>query len=77
MLVMKKNISLYSLDEFDGMRRAGRLAAETLDYITPFVVPGISTGKLDEMMEEFIISKGGRNNAILNTILSSLLQTLL
>lgn len=56
---MTKNISLYSLSEFDGMRRAGRLAAETLDYITPFVVPGISTGKLDDMMEEFMMSKGG------------------
>lgn len=55
----KQHISLYSLEEFDGMRHAGRLAAETLDYITPFVVPGISTGRLDELMEEFIISKGG------------------
>lgn len=56
---MTKNLSLYSLDEFDGMRHAGRLAAETLDYITPFVVPGISTGKLDELLGTFMRAHGG------------------
>ena len=29
------------------MRRAGRLAAETLDFITPHVQPGVTTGELD------------------------------
>lgn len=56
---MKKNMTIYSLEEFEFMRRAGRLAAETLDYITPFVVPGISTGKLDKLLEEFMRAHGG------------------
>lgn len=55
---MTKDLSLYSLGEFDGMRAAGRLAAQTLDYITPFVVPGISTGKLDDLMDAFIRQNG-------------------
>ena len=53
-----KEIALYSVDEFDGMRKAGRLAAETLDYITPFVVPGVTTGRLDELLEEFMRDHG-------------------
>ncbi len=53
-----KEIALYSVEEFDGMRKAGRLAAETLDYITPFVVPGVTTGRLDELLEEFMRDHG-------------------
>jgi hypothetical protein len=30
--------------EIEGMRIAGRLASEVLDYITPFVKPGVTTG---------------------------------
>ncbi len=52
-------ITIHQPDDFEGMRRAGRLAAETLDYITPFVVPGVSTGKLDELCNDFILAHGG------------------
>lgn len=41
--------------DFDGMRKAGRLAAEVLDYITPYVVPGVSTDKLNTLCHDFII----------------------
>ncbi len=54
-----EKITLYSLDDFAHMRKAGRLAAETLDYITPFVTPGISTGKLDKLLEDFMREHGG------------------
>ena len=40
------------------MRRAGHLAAETLDFITPFVMPGVTTGKLNELAETFIRDHG-------------------
>lgn len=56
---MTQNATVYSLEEFEFMRRAGKLAAETLDYITPFVEPGISTGKLDQLLEDFMRSNGG------------------
>ena len=42
----KDGITLHSKDEFEGMRRAGRLAAEILDMIAPYVVPG---AKLDDL----------------------------
>ncbi len=40
------------------MRRAGKLAAEVLDYITPFVVPGTSTEELNVLCHEMIIARG-------------------
>jgi methionyl aminopeptidase len=40
------------------MRRAGRLAAETLDFIAPHVLPGVTTGVLDRLCHEFIVDHG-------------------
>jgi methionyl aminopeptidase len=48
-------IRIHGADAFEGMRRAGRLAAETLDFITPHVQPGITTGELDRLCHGFII----------------------
>ncbi len=50
-------IKLHDEDAFAGMRRAGRLAAETLDFITPHVAPGITTGELDRLCHEFIVER--------------------
>jgi methionyl aminopeptidase len=44
--------------DFAGMRNAGRLAAETLDYIAPYVKAGITTGELDRLCHEFIVGYG-------------------
>ena len=52
-------IRLHSPDDFEGMRRAGRLAAETLDFITPHVQPGITTVELDSLCHEFVADHGG------------------
>ena len=52
----KNEIPLYGPEGFEGMRRAGRLAAETLDYITPYVRPGVTTGELDHLCHDFIVS---------------------
>ena len=51
-------IRLHGPEDFEGMRRAGRLAAETLDFITPYVEPGITTGELDRLCERFIRDHG-------------------
>jgi methionyl aminopeptidase len=51
-------IRLHDAADFEGMRRAGRLAAETLDFIAPYVRPGISTGELDRLCEIFIRDHG-------------------
>lgn len=51
-------IELHPAGDFDGMRKAGRLAAETLDMITEHVVPGAVTADLDKMIELFITRSG-------------------
>ena len=51
-------ITIHSAEDFEGMRKAGRLAAETLDYIAPFVQPGVTTGELDRLCAEFIADHG-------------------
>ena len=54
----KDGITLHDASEFEGMRKAGKLAAECLDYITPYVQVGVSTGELDDLMREFMTSRG-------------------
>jgi methionyl aminopeptidase len=49
---------LHGPDAFEAMRRAGRLAAETLDFITPYVVPGVATEELDQRCHGFILDHG-------------------
>lgn len=57
--MMKSNLTIYPLTDFDGLRQAGRLAADTLDYITDFVEPGVTTGHLDDLLERFMRDHGG------------------
>ncbi len=40
------------------MRRAGRLAAEVLDFVTPSVAPGVTTDALDRLCAEFTTERG-------------------
>jgi methionyl aminopeptidase len=40
------------------MRRAGKLAAETLDMITAHVRPGISTGEIDQICHDYMVERG-------------------
>ena len=47
-------INLKSQQEIDCMRTAGQLAAEVLDVVTPFVVPGVSTEELDKICFDHI-----------------------
>ena len=49
-------ISIKSLKEIEKMRVAGRLAAEVLEMISPYVVPGVSTGELDRKCHDHIIN---------------------
>jgi methionyl aminopeptidase len=51
-------IKLHATANWEGMRQAGRLAAETLDHIAPFVQPGVTTERLDQLCHDFI-TKGG------------------
>ena len=53
-------IKLWGPEAFEGMRRAGRLAAEALDMITPHVKPGVTTDELDRLIHEFIVDHGAQ-----------------
>lgn len=50
-------IALHGAEDIKGMRNAGRLAAEVLDYITPFVEPGVTTGKLNDLCHQYTIER--------------------
>jgi methionyl aminopeptidase len=52
--------------ERDGMRQAGRLAAEVLDMIGAHVQPGVATGELDAICHEYITGRLGAIPAPLN-----------
>jgi methionyl aminopeptidase len=51
-------IKLHGPGGFAGMRKAGRLAAEALDMLTPHVKPGVTTGELDRLAHDFIVDHG-------------------
>ena len=51
-------IKLHGPEAFEGMRKAGRLAAEILDEITPMVRPGVTTGAIDEMVRQLTLDGG-------------------
>ena len=46
-------------EKFEKMRIAGKLASQTLDMLTDFIKPGISTEKIDDLSYEFIRDNGG------------------
>ena len=46
-----------SIEEINGLREAGKLAAEVLDMITNFVKPDISTGELDKICHNYIVEE--------------------
>jgi methionyl aminopeptidase len=52
--------------DVEQMRIACRLASEVLDYITPFVKPGVSTGELDRLCHNYMLDVQGTIPAPLN-----------
>jgi len=59
-------IQLKSSEDIAAMRVAGRLASEVLDFITPHVRPGITTGELDRMCHDYMVTVQGTIPAPLN-----------
>ncbi|HLW04381.1 MAG TPA: type I methionyl aminopeptidase [Azoarcus sp.] len=60
------NIKIKTPEEIEKMRIACRLGAEVLDYITPFVKPGVTTGELDRLCHEYMVNVQGTVPATLN-----------
>lgn len=52
------DIKIYSKDEIEKIRIAGKLASRTLDMIEEHVVIGITTGELDDIIHKFIEVNG-------------------
>lgn len=51
-------IIIKTKEQIEGIRQSSKLAASTLDYISGYVAPGVSTGYLDQLIEEFIVRHG-------------------
>lgn len=57
-------IKIHRPEDFEGMRKAGRLAAECLDMIAAHVKPGVTTAHLDDLIREFVLSSGALSATI-------------
>lgn len=49
-------ISIKTPEEIEKMRVAGRLAAEVLDMIGPFIKEGVTTNELDKICHDYIVN---------------------
>src|SRR5476651_1495738 len=49
-------VTVHDAAGFEGMRKAGRLAAEVLDLMVPEVKPGVTTAHLDKLAYDYVVS---------------------
>lgn len=52
------SVAIKTSEEIEGMRRAGRLAADVLDMIRAEVRPGVTTEHLDRLCHQYIVDHG-------------------
>jgi len=57
--MMENTIKIHTEADFDGMRKAGHFAAETLDMVGEFVRPGVTTNELNQICHDFIVNNNG------------------
>ena len=50
------SITIKTSSEIEKMRIAGKLAADVLEMIEPFVVPGVTTNELDQICHDYIVN---------------------
>ena len=53
-----RRIKIHAAADFEAMRRAGQLAAKVLDFITPQIVPGVTTEALDQVCHDYTAQHG-------------------
>ena len=51
-------IKLHGPEGFEGMRAAGRLAAQILDALAPHIVPGVLTQEIDDVVYRMTVDAG-------------------
>ncbi|MFN3824442.1 MAG: type I methionyl aminopeptidase [Pseudorhodobacter sp.] len=56
--ITKDGIRIHEDADFAGMREAGRVAAEILDAVGALVVPGVTTGALDDFITAEVTRRG-------------------
>ena len=54
----KHRIRIKTPEQIEGIRRAGRLVIETLDLVTPHILPGVTTDEINTMVHDFTIRHG-------------------
>lgn len=52
-------IKIYSLEDFEGMRKASQMTAQCLDALVPLVQPGVTTQEIDDFVFNFGKERGG------------------
>lgn len=60
----KNGIRIYEAVDFEGMRKAGRLAAEILDAMAPLVTVGQTTAELDRVITQMVDDAGAKSATI-------------
>ena len=56
--IRTSQIKVHGPEGVEGMRRAGKIAAECLDMLIPHVQPGVLTDDLDKLAREFTLDHG-------------------
>ncbi len=49
-------VNIKTPEEIEGMRTAGRLASELLDYLTAHVKAGVTTGRINDLAHDFMVN---------------------
>jgi methionyl aminopeptidase len=60
------NVVIKTPQDIEKMRVAGHLASEVLDFITPHVKPGATTGHIDKLCHDYMVDVQGTVPAPLN-----------
>ena len=55
----ERSIKIHTARDFEGMRKAGRLAAETLDMLVPLVKPVMKTEEINTLVHNYTLDHGG------------------
>lgn len=62
--ITREGIRIHAPEDFAGMRKAGRLAAQILDEVGPMVEPGVTTGALDDFIRTRVEELGAASATI-------------
>jgi methionyl aminopeptidase len=55
----KRPVPIHGAEAFAFMRAAGRLAAQSLDHVTPLIRAGVTTAAIDRAIDAFMRAAGG------------------